>query len=190
MPVVHGSEAENAALQRVAELMAVAARTAPKTRGVDEIVTAVVSGEEKDAIADEMARLEGQKRNPLGFFERDADNLRKSPLLLLVGVRGTTPKRPENPFNCGACGFETCTEFIRAEKRRGEDFVGPVCVWHAVDLGIALASAAKIAAELNVDNRLMYSVGVAAKALEVVDADVIVGIPISASGKNIYFDRS
>jgi len=190
MPVVHGSEAENAALRRAAELMAVSARTAPKTRGVDEIVTAVVSGEEKDAIADEMAKLEGQKRNPLGFFERDADNLRNSPLLLLVGVRGTTPKRPENPFNCGACGFETCAEFIRAEKRRGEDFVGPVCVWHAVDLGIALASAAKTAAELNVDNRLMYSVGVAAKALEVVDADVIVGIPVSASGKNIYFDRS
>lgn len=189
MPVIHGSEAENAALQRVAELMAVAARTAPKTRGVDEIVTAVVSGVEKDAIADEMVKLVRRKRNPISSFERDADNLRRSPLLLLVGVRGTTPKRPENPLNCGACGFDTCAEFIQAEKRRGEDFVGPICVWHSVDLGIALSSAAKTAAELNVDNRLMYTVGVAAKALETIDADIIVGIPISASGKNIYFDR-
>lgn len=189
MPLIHGSEAELAALQRVAMLMAVAARTAPKTRGVDEIVTAVVDGAEKDAIADEMVRRGRRKRNPLGFFERDADNLRRSPLLLLVGVQGTAPKRPENPLNCGACGFGTCAEFIQAEKGMGEDFVGPLCVWHAVDLGIALSSAVKIAAELNVDNRLMYSVGVAAKALEVIDADIVVGIPISASGKNIYFDR-
>lgn len=189
MHIVHGAEAENSALQWVAELMVVAARTAPKTRGVDEIVTAIVSGGEKDAIADEMVRLGRRKRNPMEFFERDAENLRRSPLLLLVGVRGTTPKRPENPFNCGACGFETCAEFIMAEKKSGEDFVGPLCVWHAVDLGISLASAAKTAAELNVDNRLMYSVGVAAKALEVIGGDVIVGIPISASGKNIYFDR-
>jgi len=35
----------------------------------------------------------------------------------------------------------------------------------------------------------MYSVGVAAKKLGVMDADVVVGIPISAEGKNIYFDR-
>lgn len=189
MPVISSYEAENAALQRAAELMAVSARTAPKTRGVDEVVTAIVSGVEKDGIADEMVKLGRQKRNPLSFFERDADSLRRSPLLLLVGVRGKTPKRPENPFNCGACGFETCAEFIEAEKRKGEDFEGPLCVWHVVDLGIALASAAKTAAELNVDNRLMYSVGVAAKALKTIDADIIVGIPISASGKNIYFDR-
>jgi len=70
-----------------------------------------------------------------------------------------------------------------------EDLTGPICIWHAVDLGIALASAAKMAADLNVDNRLMYSVGVAAKAQNIIEADVIIGIPISATGKNIYFDR-
>lgn len=186
---MNGKETEDRGLLRVADLMAIAARTAPKTRGVDEIVTAVVSGTEKDAIADEMVMIYKVKRNPLKFFERDAGNLRESPYLLLVGVKGTTPKRPENPFNCGACGFKTCAEFIKAEKRRGEDFVGPLCVWHVVDLGIALGSAAKIASELNADNRLMYSVGVAAKSIGVLDADVIVGIPISSEGKNIFFDR-
>jgi len=189
MPIIDAGEAEGEGLLRVAELMAIAARTAPKTRGVDEVVTAIVKGEDKDAVADEMAKHYKGKRNPLSFFERDAENLRRSPLLLLVGVRGTMPKRPENPLNCGACGFETCADFIGAKKRRGEDFTGPICVWHAVDLGIALGSAAKIASELNVDNRMMYSVGAAAKALSLIEADVIVGIPISATGKNIYFDR-
>jgi uncharacterized ferredoxin-like protein len=189
MPILDSGEIEKRGLSKVAELMAVAARTAPKTRGVDEIATVVVCGEEKDAIADEMAGLYKDKRNPLSFFERDAGNLRRSPYLVLIGVRGTKPKRPENPLNCGACGYDTCAEFIGVEKREGEDFAGPLCVWHAVDLGIALGSAAKMASELNADNRLMYSVGVAAKKLGIMDADVVVGIPISAEGKNIYFDR-
>ncbi|MFC1803303.1 ferredoxin domain-containing protein [Thermoproteota archaeon] len=189
MPIVHYSEAEIEGLKQVVELMAISARTAPKTRGVDEVVTAMVSGIEKDAIADEMVKHSGQKRVPLSGFVRDADNLRRSPFCLLVGVRGKQPKRPENPLNCGACGYETCNEFIRAEKKIGEDFEGPLCIWHSVDLGIAMASAVKTAAELNTDNRIMYTIGAAAKSLNLIEADVIVGIPISASGKNIYFDR-
>ena len=185
-----GREAEIDGLLNVAGLMAVAARTAPKTRGVDERVSAVVTGEEKNRIANEMERLYKDKRNPLAFFPRDAGNLRASPVLVLIGVKGTMPKRPENPLNCGACGHETCTEFIAEEKRLGEDFTGPLCIWNAVDLGVAMGSAVKIASELNADNRIMYSVGVAAKALGVIEADVIVGIPLSAEGKNIYFDRA
>jgi uncharacterized ferredoxin-like protein len=50
-------EAEDAGLLNIAGMMAVAARTAPKTRGVDEIVTAVLTGEGKDRIADEMEQL-------------------------------------------------------------------------------------------------------------------------------------
>jgi len=190
LSVKTGREAEIDGLLNVAGLMAVAARTAPKTRGVDEIVTAVVTGEGKDRIADEMERLYKDKRNPLAFFPRDAGNLRASPILVLIGVKGTMPKRPENPFNCGACGYETCATFIAAEKRLGEDFTGPLCIWHAVDLGVAMGSAVKIASMLNTDNRIMYSAGVAAKALGIIDADVIVGIPLSAEGKNIYFDRA
>jgi uncharacterized ferredoxin-like protein len=70
------------------------------------------------------------------------------------------------------------------------DFSGPVCLYAAIDLGIALGSAAKVAAEHNIDNRVMRTVGVAARKLKWLDADVIVAIPLSASGKNIYFDRS
>jgi len=32
-------------------------------------------------------------------------------------------------------------------------------------------------------------VGAAAKALRILDADIIIGIPLSTAGKNIYFDR-
>ena len=185
---MNSCEAEEGAILLAAKLMVTSARTAPKGRGVDRIVTAIVTGEEKERIAKAMEKKIEQKKNPTPSFKRDAESLRKSPVVLLIGVKGTAPK-PGHPINCGACGHTSCAEFIEAEKKQGEDFTGPICVWEAIDLGIALGSAVKLASELNIDNRVMYTIGAAAKALGMLDADVITGIPLSASGKSIYFDR-
>jgi uncharacterized ferredoxin-like protein len=79
---------------------------------------------------------------------------------------------------------------MRVRKgKQGEDFTGPLCVFQSIDLGIALGVAAKVAAELNIDNRLMYTIGAGAMAMKVLDADLIVGLPLSVSAKNIFFDR-
>ena len=57
-------------------------------------------------------------------------------------------------------------------------------------LGIAVGSAVRTASLHNVDNRVMYSAGVTALALGLLgDCTVAYGIPLSASGKNIFFDR-
>ena len=189
MPVLRNFEVEHKGLVNVAQLMAVSARTAPKARGVDNLLIAVVTGKEKDDLADAMERKMEEKKNPLTAFKRDAEAVRRSPVVLLLGVKGTRPKNPENPLNCGACGYQTCADFMKAEKRRGEDFTGPICVFEAMDLGIAIGSAVKTASDMNVDNRLMYTLGAAVKDRHLVDADVIIGIPLSATGKNIYFDR-
>ena len=58
-----------------------------------------------------------------------------------------------------------------------------------INLGIAIGSAVHIASINNVDNRVMYSVGVAAKRLYMKDSDIVLGIPLSIKGKNIFFDR-
>jgi uncharacterized ferredoxin-like protein len=189
MVFVTSKEAETEGVLDVAKLMAVAARTAPKARGVDRVVTAIVDGEEKERIAQAMEKKADQKRNPMPFFKRDADNLRRSTAVVLIGVKGTVPKRPENPLNCGGCGYPGCAEFMKAPKKKGEDFVGPLCIFEVMDLGIALGSAVKIASDMNVDNRMMFTIGAAAKSLEMLDADAIIGIPLSCTGKNIYFDR-
>jgi uncharacterized ferredoxin-like protein len=191
MPILKGFEVERKAIIGIANLMAVSARTAPKARGVDNILTAVVTRKEKDELTDAMEREMERKRNPLSAFKRDAEAVRNSPAVLLLSVKGTHPKRPDNPLNCGACGHETCAEFSKTEKRRGEDFTGPICVFEAIDLRIAIGSAVKTASNLNVDNRLMYTLGAAVKDLQLfdTDADVIIGVPLSATGKNIYFDR-
>ncbi|MEM3714696.1 MAG: DUF2148 domain-containing protein, partial [Nitrososphaeria archaeon] len=63
------------------------------------------------------------------------------------------------------------------------------CAYPIVDLGIALGSAVKLASIFGIDNRIMYTVGLAAKKLNLIDADFILGLPLSATGKSIYFDR-
>jgi uncharacterized ferredoxin-like protein len=189
LPILRDVQVEEQALTEAANLITASARTAPKARGVDRIATAIVSGKEKNDLADAMEHRIEHKRNSLPAFKRDAQVVRKAQLVVLIGVKGTVPKVPENPLNCGACGNATCADLIKIEKMKGEDFTGPICIFEAIDLGIALGSAVKMASGMNIDNRIMYTVGAAAKDLQFMDADVIIGIPLSITGKNIFFDR-
>lgn len=165
-------------------LMAVSARTAPKAKGLDDVSIKVVEGEDLERLAEEMDKI--TRETGRDFFARDAENVRESLAVLLVGVKGSKPKG----LNCGACGYPGCSALSQAEKaKRALDLVGPNCVIQVLDLGIAVGSAVKTAGLLNVDNRVMYTVGVAALRLGMIDADIALGVPLSATGKNIYFDR-
>jgi uncharacterized ferredoxin-like protein len=148
----------------------------------------VLTGKDLETLAASMERKVKEKSTELAGFKRDADNVRSSAAVLLIGV-SRNPKRIELPLNCGACGYKNCKDLLAAGKKKGEDFTGPVCIFQAIDLGIALGSAVKLAGELNIDNRIMYTVGAAAKKLNLLDSDLIIGIPLSVLGKNPYFDR-
>jgi len=190
MSILTAAEAEQEAIVTAAKLIMAAVTTAPKTRGVSSIHTALIQGGDKERLAQAMESHGPQKASAVDIFKRDAQNVRRSAAVLLVGVKGTMPKKPENPLNCGACGYSTCAEFIKVRKgKRGEDFTGPLCVFQSVDLGIALGAAVKMAAELNIDNRLMYTIGAGAMGMNVLDADIIIGLPLSVDAKNIFFDR-
>lgn len=56
MPVIKGIKAEEKAILSVAEIMSSSARTAPKGRGIDNIVTAIIYGDEKENLADVMEK--------------------------------------------------------------------------------------------------------------------------------------
>ena len=184
MPIFKSEESESEALLHASRLMLVSARTAPKSGGVDDTLTVIVVGKEKEALAEEMDKIAEERK--IEGFKRDAKNLRDSEAAVLIGVRGTKSFE----LDCGACGYAACSEFDEAQKRAGRDFLGPTCIFKALDLGIALSSAVKTASLLNVDNRIMYRIGTAARRLNLLpEATVIIGIPISARGKNIYFDR-
>ncbi len=180
----------NNAVEMVAELMTLSARTAPKGRGQDSIVIKVVAGEELGMLSRELRRL-GEARG-IKFFLRDAGNLEKSEACLLIGSKATDSVG----LDCAGCGYATCNDMLEAQKQFRElelekSFHGPNCIIKMADLGIALGSAAKTASLHNVDNRIMFSAGVAALSLNWLEGCIVAyGLPLKASGKNIYFDRS
>jgi uncharacterized ferredoxin-like protein len=165
----------------VAELMRLAAVTAPKSMGQDYLEIRLCTREEMDRVAVEMLAIGKEKKTP--NWERDAKGIEKSDGLVLIGIK---PHKGVG-LNCGACGFSTCAEFDRAGAET--DFRGPNCMLRLMDLGIALGSAAKTAQLHNVDNRIMYRAGVAARKLGLMKSNAVMGIPMSVSSKNIYFDR-
>lgn len=167
-------------LSSVTDLMAIAARTAPKASGQDYVVVKVIEGEQLQCLADEMVRygVKTGKKN----FDRDGRNVAASAAVVLIGLKDAKSL----DLNCGACGVDFCNDRIPQEHT---EFVGPQCSIRALDMGIALGSAVKTAQMLNVDNRIMYRAGVVARQMGLVDADFVMGIPVSATGKSIFFDR-
>ena len=178
---------ETEAIRTVAGLMVLSARTAPKARGVDEIITKIVMDMELKQLAEEMVAI--GERNTIPFFIRDGKCMAISDACVLIGVRGAVPVG----VNCQGCGFDTCNDLLEAFAGKipsSTPFTGPNCVIRIADLGIALGSAVKTAQVHNVDNRIMYSAGVAARTLGWLgDCTSVYGIPLKGSGKNIFFDR-
>jgi uncharacterized ferredoxin-like protein len=184
MPVLEGREQERQGILATANLMVVAARTAPKAGGKDDILTAVVTGPEVAAMTADMEKIAVERNDPA--WARQAKIIEVTEAVVLIGARGTK----SYVTNCGACGYKSCADFMNAEKRSGQDFEGPNCIFKTLDLGIAVCSAVKIAGILNADNRIYYRIGVAARRLRYLpEASVILGIPLSATGKNPHFDR-
>jgi len=165
----------------VADLMEVSARTAPKGLGQDFIEIKVCTDEERVMIGNEMLKMAKDLNKP--GFERDGNNVLNATGLVLIGL---LPHKGAG-LNCQACGHKDCASFNSAKS--SGDFDGPNCAVRLLDLGIALGSAAKTASELNVDNRIMYRIGVPAKKLGMMRSNIVHGIPLSATGKNIFFDR-
>jgi uncharacterized ferredoxin-like protein len=180
---IETSEEETKAVLDVARLMLLAARTAPKGGGLDDIETLILTGKEKEAVAKEMRILEksaGKK------WERDAINVEQATALVLIGLKG--PKTLGT--QCGACGYENCGSMLEAGRIEGLFFAGPTCVIKAIDLGIAIGSAVKTAQIHNVDNRIFFRAGVGAYRLKMMsDCTIIIGIPLAATGKSPFYDR-
>jgi uncharacterized ferredoxin-like protein len=169
-------------IDMVAELMAVSAITAPKSKGENYVQTLVLKGKTLKKLADKMIQF-GIKKNKKDF-DRDGKNIANSGAVLLIGLKDAKPLG----LNCGACGYPDCKTLAK-QKKKAVEFAGPVCSFRLLDMGIALGSAVKTASLHNVDNRIMYRVGAVVRDMNLVDWEFVMGIPLSVTGKSIYFDR-
>lgn len=179
--ILRGKDAEEDGVITVAKLMANSARTAPKTAGIDDIEIVILTGDEMKQVIKEMERMAEERGKN---FLRDAKSCEKATAMVLIGVNGGNPIG----LDCGACGFN-CAEFKEQKRKMGKDYVGPSCAFKLIDLGIAIGSAVKTAQIHNIDNRIMFRIGTAAKRLGYASSDIVFGIPLASTGKNPFFDR-
>ena len=159
---------------QVARQMMTAARTAPKGKGVDILEIALVEGDDLRILSEKMVAM--VEEHGMKFFLRDAANVLQAECIVLIGTR-----EGAQGLNCGHCGYAQCV--LRPE--------GVPCAINSVDVGIAIGSACSMAADLRVDTRVMFSVGLAAERLGWLGSGVrqVYAILVSASTKNPFFDR-
>lgn len=170
------ADLEKEAVIDVAEFMAAAARTAPKTRGIDNIEVLAIDDEStKQKVIQKMKEISTSESRP--SLERDANSIAASPVIVVIGVKSN-----HAGLNCGFCGYKNCEDL---KKTKG------ICAYNSIDLGIAVSSAISIANQFHTDNRIMHSIGRASLELGFFGKDVkqALGVPLSVSGKNPFFDR-
>lgn len=167
-------QARQQLVEEAARQIMIAARTAPKGKGVDVIEVCMLTGEEICQLSDEMRRIGWQ--TGMKFFLRDADNILLAEAVVLVGTRDHC-----QGLNCLRCGFARC-----ADRPQGVP-----CAINTLDVGIAIGSACAMAADLRLDTRVMHSAGMAAMNLgwPCAEARNVLALPLSCKSKNPFFDR-
>jgi uncharacterized ferredoxin-like protein len=170
------SETERNATFRVAELMAVAARTAPKACGIDVIETLILDGDEKGSLTAAMRGMNLGKADNT-YFVRDAGNVDSCHSIVLIGA-AVNPRG----LDCALCGVKDCATALKD---------GIACAMAVNDLGIAVGSAAATAMDSRIDNRVLFTAGMTALKLGLFPSKVKIcfGIGLATTGKNVFFDR-
>ena len=216
-----------------AHRMMTAARTAPKARGVDIIEIALIEGEELKVLADKMVEIGNERNRP--SFIRDAGNVLQAECVVVIGTKlqslglncghcgfATCAERENHhsqlsyspsvlggvPEGGGGSQFSILSPKAQRPSVLNSQFQVP-CSLNSIDVGIAVGSACATAADLRLDTRVMYSIGVAVEQLGWMgstsysppvlggvpergggsDVKLVMGIAISASSKNPFFDR-
>lgn len=197
VPMEKGIDVMRAEIIRtVGRLCAAAAVTAPKSggqlflRGKRLFIETVLVDDRAtlERLADWMRARGRERRQDLWF--RDAAIAERIDGVLFIGLKDWYPPI----YDCGACGYATCAEFMEATKELRAasgafEFAGPQCNLRDIDLGIAVGSAAKAASLNNVDTRCQTRIAVAARKLGLIEADIAVALSMSVTHKNVAFDN-
>ncbi len=196
-----GKKLANEGLLSAAQLCAMAALKAPQITGTTEIKVEILTGEDLDPLIEVLGIL--GEDNTVCFGDNKTLQACKDkgtlPVVMLMG--GTGLGNSGLDWDCGACGFATCKEhdaYVEKEREKSPDFTrpsafgtpGPVCVWKAIDTGMAMDWACAAAARNNVENRAMASVGVISQALGyLANCEIAIGLCLGPCEPEVYYNR-
>ena len=104
MALIYEENLREKTLHEVARQMMVAARTAPKGRGLDQVYIAMAEREDIEKIAERMFEIDKEYAYPA--FSRDANNMLKADAMIILGceIKSVGLKK------CGMCGYKNCAE--------------------------------------------------------------------------------
>ena len=160
----------------LAKNISLAAITAPKARGVDSLEIRIAYGKELEQLSEKLKEL--YKKTGQEFLLRDSNNVLQSQAVILVGS-----KVKILGLDCGYCGFASC-------KEKEDNAPLAPCFFNSNDLGIAIGSMCSKIADYRIDSRVMFSVGLAAKELSMLEeCPTVLAIVLSVSSKSVFFDR-
>ncbi|MBF7081818.1 hypothetical protein IT084_02360 [Desulfallas sp. Bu1-1] len=187
-----GKEIAREHLLDVAKHVVHAAYKAPQITGRLKLQAEIITGEDLVPIIEGLGVL--AKVSQFVYWDyttfKDFYEAGNPPVLVLIGAETTIS---EMNWNCGACGFATCSEFNRyAKENRGTGVIGggPCCNWKVFDLGIACDWACAAASQYNVDNRIQGSSGgVAATLGYLPGCSSVLGLPLGPSREMVWYSR-
>ena len=97
MSILFESDIKENVIVRTAEKMMAAARTAPKAKGIDNLVISMVQGDTIKALSHKLKELVQNGEGP-DYFVRDAENILNSSAIVIIGTK-------INPLGIKYCGF-------------------------------------------------------------------------------------
>ena len=193
MARIGGKEAARDALIEATKLAVAAAYKAPQLTAKLNLMTEIVTGDDQRPIIEfygEIAPI-----SPVMYFDYETIRHfldRGEPLVILL--LGADLTYSELGWDCGACGFPSCTEFNRYAKENrspGLLWSGPSCVWKVMDFAAACDFASAALNQYRLDNRPMGTCGAAAAATGFLPgSSAIIGTPVGPPGEYVYFNRA
>lgn len=201
MAYYDGKTFANEGLLTATQFCAMAALKAPQLTGTTQLKIEILTEEDLDPIIEVLGIL--GEDNTVCYGDNKTLQACKDkgtlPVIMLIGGMGVGFS--ELGWDCGACGFPTCkahNEYVEQERQKPVDFTrpsafgtpGPVCVWKAIDVGIAMDYAAAAAGQLNIENRAMASVGAISQALGyLAGCEISIGMCMGPCEPEVYYNR-
>lgn len=165
-------------IEMISNLMSISAKTAPKSMGESFLEIISLDKAEKEILTEEMFQMSDELNDDSYGYEGEI--IRDAAKVIIIGLK----KHPTLDLDCRACGFKDCDDF--AEHRVEGIFEGPNCVFHLIDIGMAVGSAINTANRHDVRSKISLKGGLAAKNVGISSSNVCIALMIDLSEEKDY----
>lgn len=165
-------------IEIISNLMAISAKSAPKSLGESYLEITLLDKAEKEILTEEMFQMSDELNDD--SYGAEGEIIRESAKVIIIGLK----EHPPLELDCRACGFEDCDDF--SENQIKGIFEGPNCVFHLIDMGMAVGSAIDTAHMHDIKSKISLKGGLAAKNVGMSSSKVCVALMIDLSEEKGY----